>query len=97
MRRLRLSTPMVVALAFAAFLASLSLVTWRQSRAFEALAELDELRLERSLADADRAELVRRIQYLESWARVVSEARSRLDLHIPGDTERVFLLAEGSP
>lgn len=93
MRRIRLSAPSLVALAFAAFLASLSLVTWRQSRALEALADLDRVRTERSLAEADRAELVRRIEYLESWARVVSEARSRLGLHIPGDGERVFLLA----
>lgn len=90
----RLSTPSVAALAFAAFLASLSLVTWRQSRALDALAHLEQVRMERSLAEADRAELVRRIQVLESRGRVVSEARSRLGLHIPADPERVLLVGE---
>lgn len=96
MNRNRLSTPSLVALAFAGFLGSLSLVTWRQSRAFDALADLDRVRREHSLAEADRAELVRRIQHLESRGRVVSEARSRLGLHIPDDTERVFLVGEES-
>lgn len=95
-RRRGLSTPSLVALAFAALLASLSLVTWRQSRALEALAELESVRREHSLAEADRAELVRRIQGLESRARVVSEARSRLGLHIPDDTENVFLVGAAS-
>ncbi|HSR40959.1 MAG TPA: hypothetical protein VLL48_02275, partial [Longimicrobiales bacterium] len=92
----RLSPPSLVALAFALFLASLSLVTWRQSRALEALETLEEVHRSSSLAEADRAELVRRIQFLESRGRVVSEARSRLGMHIPDDSERVFL-AGGSP
>ena len=58
------------------------------------MASVSRVRRERSLAVADRAELVRRIDYLESRGRVVSEARERLGLHIPDDTERVLLVGE---
>jgi cell division protein FtsL len=92
----RLSTPSLVALAFAALLASLSLVTWRQSRALEALADLDRARRERSLAESDRVELDRRIQYLESRGRVVPEARRRLGMHTPDGSEMVLLPGEGT-
>lgn len=92
--RSRLSTPSLVALAFAGLLASLSLVTWRQSRALEALAELDRLERERSLTQADLTELDRRIQYLESRGRVVPEARARLGMHSPAASEIVWLPGE---
>lgn len=87
----RLSGPSLVALAFAAFLASLSLVTWRQSRALEVLTELDALHRARSLAEADGVELDRRIQYLESRGRVVPDARARLHMHTPDASEIVWL------
>lgn len=89
--RARLSTPSLVALAFAGLLASLSLVTWRQSRALEALAELDRLQRERSLAESDLTELNRHIQFLESRGRVVPEARERLGMHSPAASEIVWL------
>ncbi len=80
-----------MALAVALLLASLSFVTWRQSRAFEALAELDRLRDEAAVARAQRSELMRRIQFLESRVRVVPEARKRLGMHMPSAEEMVFL------
>lgn len=92
MRKLTVSG--LVALAVALLLASLSLVTWRQSRALEALATLDGIRRERSLAEAEVTELTRRIQHLESRTRVVSEARERLGMHVPGDDEIVHLRGE---
>ncbi|HZD04479.1 MAG TPA: hypothetical protein VE173_06165 [Longimicrobiales bacterium] len=95
-RRSRVSTPSLVALAFAALLASLSFVTWRQGRALEDLAELDQVRRERSLAEANRVEVQRRIQVLESRGRVASEARRRLEMHTPASSEIVYL-AGGEP
>ncbi|MGD2069045.1 MAG: hypothetical protein PVI57_10265 [Gemmatimonadota bacterium] len=88
------TTSGLVALAVAALLAALSLVTWRQSRALESLAELDSLRRERSLARAEIADLDRRIQYLESRTHIVPEARARLDMHVPSDEEIVHLMGD---
>jgi hypothetical protein len=80
-----------LALAAAALLGSLSLVVWRQSRALELLRELDRTRTERAIAEAARSDLNRRIEYLESRARVVSEAGKRLGLRVPTGDEIVFL------
>ena len=80
-----------LALAVAVLLASLVLVAWRQSRAYEALSALDALRRETELAGARRAELERRIRELESRSRVVPEARRRLGMHVPDASEIVYL------
>jgi hypothetical protein len=90
------STSSRVALAVAGLLASLSLVAWRQSRALEALGGLDTVKKELSLSLAERAELNRRIQYLQSYGRVVRDARTRLGMRIPDASEQV-LLPGGSP
>lgn len=81
----------LVALGVALLLSALSLVAWRQGRALESLAVLDALRRERSLEEAEREELLRRIRILESRGRVVREAQERLGLHMPDDSEMVFL------
>lgn len=83
--------------ALAAFLAALATVTWRQSRAFEALAELDELRWRSSVARAERVEVERRIQGLESRSRVVGEARRRFGMRMPDAAELVILPKGGAP
>jgi hypothetical protein len=67
----------------ALFLGALSLVTWRQSRALEAMAELEHLEREISLVEAERAELERRILILEGRDHVVRAARERLGLQRP--------------
>ena len=77
-----------------ALLASLMLVTWRQSRALDALGALDEVHRSRGLAEAERASLQRRIQYLESRGRVVPEARRRLGMHNPDASEIIILRGE---
>jgi len=82
------------AVTLAVFLASLGLVTWRQSRALETLAELDELRRSTSVARATVVELDREIQVLTSRAHVVPVARDRLGMHMPDGNELVILLAE---
>jgi cell division protein FtsL len=71
----------------AVLLCSLGLVTWRQSRALETLAELDEVRQQVSVARAQVVELDREIQMLTSRARVVPDARSRLGMHMPDGSE----------
>lgn len=82
------------ALAVAALLAALSLVTWRQARALEALQVLDAVERELSLVEAERADLHRRIQTLESRGRVVPAARDRLGMRTPSSGE--IILLEGS-
>ncbi len=85
------------AVTFAVLLASLGFVTWRQSRALETLAELDELRSRTSVTRAQMVELDREIQVLSSRARVVPAARDRLGMHTPDGSELVILLAEPAP
>jgi len=75
------------AVTFAVLLGSLGLVTWRQSRALETLAELDAVRGQASVARAQVVELDRDIQVLTSRARVVPEARRRLGMHTPDASE----------
>jgi cell division protein FtsL len=92
----RLAGTSLVALATAALLAALSLVSSRQSKSLETLGTLDQLRRERSLEAAERDELQRRIQALESRGRVISEAQQRLGLKIPKAGEIVYLEGDGS-
>ena len=79
------------AVTLAVLLGSLGLVTWRQSRALETLAELDAVRQEVSVARAQVVELDREIQFLTSRARVVPEARERLGMHTPDASELEIL------
>ncbi len=81
----------VFVLGCAGLLSALSLVTWRQSRAFEALAELDRLERSLSLAESERTELGRRIQGLASRTRISSVAQERLGMHRPDASEMVLL------
>ena len=80
-----------LALAFAALFGSLTMVIWRQSRALDVLRSIDQLRGARVIAEAERSELVRDIQTLESRARVVIDARERLAMHVPSAEEIVIL------
>lgn len=79
------------AVTLAVFLGSLGLVTWRQSRTLETLAELDAVRQRASVASAQVVELDREIQVLTSRAHVVPEARSRLSMHTPDASELEIL------
>ena len=85
------STLGLLALGFSGLLSSLSLVTWRQSRAFEALAELDRLERSLSLAESEQTELLQAIQSLASSPRILSVAQERLGMHQPDASEMVFL------
>lgn len=66
--------------------AALSLVVYRQSRALEALRVLDAVRSERAMLQAERSELQRDIQRLESYTRIVVAA-GRLGLQTPSGTD----------
>ena len=81
-----------VALAFAALLASLSLVVWRQSRASEVLRELDGLRSARAVAESERAAVSATIQKLESRARIKGVVEERWGMRVPASGELVTLL-----
>ena len=85
------------AATFAVLLGALGFVTWRQSRALEALSELETLRREASVAQAERVELERNIQCLVSRGRVVPEARDKLGMHAPAASELVLLMGVESP
>jgi cell division protein FtsL len=80
-----------LALCFAALLAALTMVIWRQSLALETLSALDELRDGRALAEAERSDLIRKIEQLESRASVVNAARERLAMRVPFAHEIVIL------
>lgn len=86
----------LVALAVAAFLASLSLVSWRQRQALDTLGHLEALRQECALKAADRDELESRIRYLESRGRVVSEVVERLGMRKAVSSDIVILPGEES-
>lgn len=81
--------------ASALFFASLSLVVWRQSRALEELRGLDEARGTRALLEAERTQLQREIQQLESRTRIVEVAAARLGMRVPSGDEVRFLLEPG--
>ena len=84
----------LVALGFAGLLASLSFVTWRQSRAFEELANLDHVEREVALAEAEQTELRRRIQRLVSRARISEVASVRFGMQLPDASEIVLITGE---
>jgi cell division protein FtsL len=86
-----------LALLSAALLGSLSLVVWRQSRALELLRDLDRTRMSRAIAEAQRSDVSRRVEYLEGRARVVAEAKSRLGLRVPSADEIVILPLGSTP
>jgi cell division protein FtsB len=90
---MRLSGALLATLGVALLLAALSLVTWRQTRALEALASLDELHSEISLMTAERNELENRLRRLESRGYVVPAARERLGMYAPSSAEIVLLSA----
>jgi cell division protein FtsL len=91
MNRRRWGFLSLLALGFAALLGALSLVTWRQGHAREILTEVDAVRSEIALAEAEATELVRRIQHLESRPRVRAWAKSNLGMHQPSGEEIVLL------
>jgi hypothetical protein len=81
---------------FTLFIGVLWFVTWRQTRAVDMERTLRHLETERAAADAERVGSLRRIEELRGRARVVRVAQSRLGMHLPADSEIVFLPAVAS-
>jgi cell division protein FtsL len=81
-------------MTLAVLLVSLGFVTWRQSRAFEVLRELEEVRRDVAESRAEQIELERHIQRLVSRSRVVPDAREQLGMHTPDASELVILPGE---
>jgi hypothetical protein len=81
-------------LSAAALLGSLSFVARRQARALTVLEDLEQVRRERSLTEAERTELTRRVELLESRSRVEAEAMRTLGLRRPHDYEIVTYAGE---
>ena len=89
---MRRGTPVIrTALLFAVLLASLTMVVWRQSRALEVLRQLDEVRRARVVEEARRSALLRRVEQLESRARVSEVAHERFGMRLPEGDEIVIL------
>lgn len=80
-----------VTLLLAGLLSSLTLVVWRQSEALEMLRELETVRQERVVEEARRSTLARRVEALESRARVSEAAEERLGMRVPTGRELVIL------
>jgi cell division protein FtsL len=80
-----------MSVAFALLYTSLALVVWRQSRALEELRGLESARSERVVLQAERWDLQREIQRLESRSRITSVASARLQLRTPAAHEITFL------
>lgn len=83
-----------VALAVAALLGSLTLVSLRQRDALDTMEYLDSLKQESALEEAVQEELSSRILYLESFGRVVAEAERRLGMRQASSSEIVLLNGE---
>ncbi len=78
------------ALACALLLLGLAAVVRRQSRGLELMRVVERARAERAVAEAQRAELIRRIDWLQSRAHVV-EAAGRRGMRLPSGMEIVIL------
>ena len=90
------STPLHrLTLAIAVLLASLSLVAWRQGRAYDLQRDLEAVRDELELARTHQDELEAEETALLSRDRIVRDARDLLGLR-PPDGQVLFLSEEGS-
>lgn len=81
-----------VALAFAAFLGSLSLVIWRQSHALEVLRGLDGARVQRAAVESEKSRSIEEIQFLESRGRIANVAGSRWGMRVPSSDEEFVIM-----
>jgi cell division protein FtsL len=85
-----------IALAFAALLASLSLVVRRQSTAYAMLETLDDERTRRAMIESERSRMTTEIQRLESRARIADVAGRWWGMRAPqSDEEFVIMLRPG--
>ncbi len=88
--RRRRSGLLRIALAFALLLLGLAPVVRRQSQALQLVRAVERARAERAEVEAERAELRRRIDWLQSRARV-AEVAGRRGMRLPSGMEIVIL------
>jgi cell division protein FtsL len=81
-----------LALTFAAFLGSLSMVIWRQSRALDVLRDLDAARTGRASVESEKSMLTGRIQQLESRSRIMAVAESWWGMRVPTSDEEFVIM-----
>ncbi len=79
-----------MALCCALLLAALALVIRRQSQALQLVRAVEKARAERTLVEAERAELLHRIEWLQSRGHV-AEAAARHGMRLPSGAEIVIL------
>jgi len=78
--------------AYAAVLvAALASVVWRQTVGLERFRELEKVREEVAVAEAERDELTTRILELQRRDRIARYAEQRLGMHVARDEEVVLL------
>jgi cell division protein FtsL len=84
-------------LAWAAGLVvAMGLVVWRQTVGADRMRDLEKVREEIAVAEAERAELQTRMLTLGRRERVVRYARERLGMHVARDEEIVLLAVPAS-
>jgi cell division protein FtsL len=71
--------------------AALASVVWRQTAGRERFRELEKVREEVAVAEAERDELTTRILELQRRDRIVRYAQERLGMHVARDQEVVLL------
>lgn len=85
------ATPSRIAFSLAVFLGSLTVVAWRQGQALTVMEEIEDLRAEISLADAENDEVRQRIQRLQGRSWVTEQAAERLGMSVPEASAQQFL------
>jgi len=91
----RLAGPVQVALAGAALLGALSLVAWRQGRAFDELEALEQVREGIAMREVELVDLTQQITGLDGRERIRTEAERRLGLRPAQEHEMRFFGEEG--
>ena len=81
-----------VALLLLGFVLVSTVVIWRRSAGIERARELRDLTRARGELLAERARLERDIRDASSRARLVPLAERRLGMHLPADSEIVYLV-----
>jgi cell division protein FtsL len=89
-RSRRAGVPAMV-LGFLFVLGAAALVIWRQTKSVEMERRVRAVQEEQAIAEAERLALIKQIQTLSSRARITRVARERLGMHLPADSEIVFL------
>jgi cell division protein FtsL len=75
----------------AVLVAALASVVWRQTVGLERFRELETVREEVAVAEAERDELTTRILELQRRDRIARYAQERLGMHVARDEEVVML------